>query len=87
MKLVIITTHLEHAHSPHWRRIRESQWREIADRLKAGGMMTHHGILENPDALFSDKPKLKPGGCQIASTMTGAQRGPCDSARMLASEW
>lgn len=34
MKLVIITTHLEHAHSPHWRRIRESQWREIAERLK-----------------------------------------------------
>jgi len=80
MKLVIITTHLEHAHSPHWRRIRESQWREIAERLKAWDMMTPWdcGI---PGCLrmfffgqFSDRPKLKPGGCRIAPTMTGAQR-------------
>eukprot|EP00434_Breviolum_minutum_P002965 symbB.v1.2.002604.t2/scaffold135.1/size305288/24 len=35
MKLVIITTHLEHAHTTYWRRVRASQWLELAERIKA----------------------------------------------------
>ena len=34
MKLVIITTHLEHAHTTYWRRVRASQWLELAERIK-----------------------------------------------------
>ncbi|CAJ1441828.1 unnamed protein product [Effrenium voratum] len=29
-RLQILTTHLEHAHQPRWRAVRESQWRQVA---------------------------------------------------------
>ncbi|CAK8991204.1 unnamed protein product [Durusdinium trenchii] len=34
MDLVILTTHMEHAQTPKWRRVREQQWREVVDRVK-----------------------------------------------------
>ena len=36
MDLVILTTHMEHAQTPKWRRVREQQWREVVDRVKDG---------------------------------------------------
>ncbi|CAK0837508.1 unnamed protein product [Prorocentrum cordatum] len=34
-RLMVLSTHLEHAHDPRWREVRERQWRELAARASA----------------------------------------------------